>query len=283
VKRRDFISLLGGAAAWPLAARGQRRSMPVIGYLDTGSPEMSAHLVPAFRQGLRDRGLLDGSDVAIEYRWVRNEFARLPELVADLNRHSVSVIVALGSPQAALAAKWGAGTIPVVFGFGGDPVRNGLVTSLNRPGGNVTGVVTMNAELTPKLETLRATNNQEINTAFASLAERQLEGLIVNAEILFLNRRTQIMTLAARYRIPTIYPGREGGEGGGLMSYGSSYAEMVRQAGIYTGRVLKGERPADLPVLRPTKFELIINLQTAQALDIEVPAALLATADEVIE
>jgi putative ABC transport system substrate-binding protein len=327
MRRREFISLLGGAAAsWPLAARAQQAAMPVVGYLYAGAPETSTHLVAAFRKGLSETGYVEGQNVAIEYRWTRNEFDRLPELVADLVRRQVTVIATPGSAAAAVAAKAATATIPVVYSGGADPVQAGLVASLNRPGGNVTGITTMNAEtgtkrlgllhellpqavrfavlvnpinsLTePFLADLRAaavvfgaqidvfncSTIGEIDTAFASLAQRQTDALVVGVDTLFLNRRVQVATLAAHHRLPAIYTVREQAEVGGLMSYGSSFTDLFHQTGIYVGRILKGEKPADLPVLRASKFEFVINLQTAKTLGLSVPPMLLARADEVIE
>ena len=326
-KRRDFITLLGSAAAaWPLAARAQQPAMPVVGYLDAGAPETSARLAAAFRKGLAETGYAEGRNVAIEYRWARNEYDRLPEMASDLVRRQVTVIAAMGATPTALAAKAATKTIPIVFGFGGDPVQTGLVASLNRPGGNITGIVTMNVELAAKrlgllhelvpgatrfavllnannsatasltrdalaatapagwqIEFLAVSTNKDLSAAFASLAQKRADALMVTPELLFVSRRVQLLTLAARHAVPTIYPSREFAEAGGLMSYGSSFTDMYRQAGIYTGRILNGEKPADLPVMQPTTFEFIVNLQTAQALDINVPPTLLARADEVIE
>jgi len=324
MRRREFITLLGGAAAWPLAARAQQPVMPVIGYLDAGAPETSARLAAAFRKGLAEAGYAEGRNVAIEYRWARNEYDRLPEMAADLVRRQVIVIAAMGGTPTALAAKAATTTIPIVFGFGGDPVQTGLVAILNRPGGNITGVVTMNVEVAAKrlgllhelvpgatrfavlvnasnsaaasltrdalaaaapagwqIEFLAVSTNRDLSAAFASFAKR-VDAVMVAPELLFVSRRVQLLTLAARHAVPIIYPSREFAEAGGLMSYGSSFTDMHRQVGIYAGRILKGEKPADLPVMQPTTFEFVINLQTAQALDIDVPPTLLARADEVI-
>jgi putative ABC transport system substrate-binding protein len=327
MKRREFITLIGGAAvAWPRIARAQQPAMPVVGFLDSGSPEPGASRVAGFRKGLSEAGFVEGKNVAIEYRWAYDDFARLPELAADLVRRRVAVIAALQSLPRPLAAKAATATIPIVFGMGGDPVQSGLVASFNRPGGNVTGVLSMNAELGAKrlgllhelvpgaarfavlfdpnapntesqvtdlqaaalaigrtIEVLYAGTNRDIDTAFASLGQKRADPLWVQPAPLYYNRRVQIVTLAVRYAVPAIYFERAFAEAGGLMSYGSNLADNNRQAGIYVGRVLKGEKPADLPVMQPTRFELIINLQTARTLGIEVPPTLLAQADEVIE
>jgi len=326
MKRRTFITLLGGAAAWPLAARAQQAAMPVMGFLSTGSPDALANLVAAFRKGLNETGYFEGQNVTIEYRFAHNQFDRLQELTADLVRRRVAVIVSVGGAQSILAAKSATTTIPIVFGFGGDPVQLGVVASLNRPGGNVTGVTTIGGELAAKrlgllhelrpkaalfaalvdarspmtestirdlqaaaaaigrqIEILAAGTNRDIDTAFASLVEKRADALLVNPEPLFRDRRIQLLTLAARHAVPAIYPTRDYAEAGGLMSYGANFADIVRQTGIYAGRVLKGEKPADMPVLQATKFEFVINLQTAKSLGIEIPSSLLATADEVIE
>src|SRR5262249_13609684 len=324
VKRHNFITLLVGAAVtWPLAARAQQ-SKPVIGFLGAGSPEATANLVAAFRKGLDEAGYVEGRNVAIEFRWAHNDTDRLPELAADLVRRGVAVIVTPAVTP--LAIKTLSATVPIVFTTGGDPVQAGVAASLNRPGGNVTGISYMNIELGPKrlgllhellpgairfavlvdpnypitgpiaadlqaaastigsqIEVLPATTSREIDAAFASLVQKHSEALLVSPMPLFYDRRVQILTLAARHAIPAIYPSREWAEAGGMISYGSSFADMYRHAGIYAGRVLKGENPAELPVLRATKFELIINLQTARTLGFDVPATLLARADEVIE
>jgi len=327
MRRRTFITLLGGAAAaLPLAARAQQAPMPVIGFLRPGSPEPNAHLVTAFRKGLGETGYIEGRNVAIEYRWAHDHNDRLPELAADLVRMRVAVIATPGSTAAAAAAKSATDTIPIVFSGGGDPVETGLVASLNRPGGNVTGVSSMSGELGPKrlgliqelvpsaarfavlvnpdnpftgayvadlraaaaaigrqIEVLTATTSRDIDTAFRMLMEKRADALLVGPDPLFVSRRVQLAALGARHAVPTVYPFRDDAEAGGLMSYGPSNTDLVRQAGIYTGRVLKGEKPADLPILRATRFELIINLQTAKIMGLDVPATLLARADEVIE
>jgi putative ABC transport system substrate-binding protein len=325
LKRREFITLLGGATAWPLTARAQQPAVPMIGFLQSGSPEPNAHLVSAFRKGLGETGYVESRNVAVEYRWAQNDNGRLPELAADLVRLRVAVIATPGT-AAAFAAKSATTTIPIVFSGGGDPVLTSLVASLNRPGGNVTGVSSMSGELGAKrlgllqelvpraarfvtlvnpnnplaeafvtdvraaaaaigrqIEVLTASTSRDIDTAFAMLVEKRADALLVGLDPLFVSRRVQLATLAARHAVPAIYAFREDAEAGGLMSYGPSNTDLVRQAGIYTGRVLKGEKPADMPILRATKFELVINLKTAKALGLEVPAALLATADEVIE
>jgi putative ABC transport system substrate-binding protein len=326
MRRREFISLIGGAAVtWPLAARAQQPAMPVIGFLGSNSTGMWAGHLRAFRQGLSEIGYVEGRNVAIEYRWAQNEPNLLAEMAADLVRHRVSVIAA-GSTSAALAAKVATATIPIVFESGGDPVQAGLVASLDRPGDNVTGVSSMNAELPSKqlgllhellpqamrfavlvnpnysysesvvtglrvaagaigrqIEVLSVSTNRDINTVFASLAQKQSDALLVSTDTLFIDRYVQLVTLATRHAVPAIYPWREIVEIGGLMSYGSNVADLFRQTGIYIGRILKGEKPADLPILRATKFELVINLQTAKTLGIDVPPTLLARANEVIE
>ena len=324
--RREFITLLGGAAVWPIAASAQQPAMPVIGYLYTGAPDTGEHYAAAFRKGLNELGFSEGQNVSVEYRWAHNDPARLPDLVADLVRRRVAVIVAPGTPAGVLAAKAATTTIPIVFRTGVDPVQLGFVASLNRPGGNVTGINAMSAEVVTKrigllhellpratrfaalinsndpnaepvskdleagvaavgvrLELFTATNVREIDVAFANLVQRRPDGLLIIPQGLLINRRLQIVTLATRNGLPAVYPSREFAEIGGLMSYGSSPTEQYRQAGIYTGRVLKGEKPAEMPVLRASKFEFVINLLTAKAFGLEIPASLLARADEVIE
>jgi ABC-type uncharacterized transport system substrate-binding protein len=326
MRRREVIALLGGAAAWPLAARAQQSGIPIVGYLNGGSPEASANQVAAFRQGLSEGGYVDGRNVAIEFRWAHNENVRLPELAADLARRRVAVIAVVASTPAAFAAKAATATIPIVFFTGGDPVQLGLVASLNRPGGNVTGVTSMNAELGAKrlgllhellpgaapfallvnpknptsdamitdvraaaaaigrqVEVLTASTHRDIDTVFASLLQKRVAAVSVSPDVLFLARRTQVVTLAVYHRVPAVFAFREDAEAGGLMSYGSSITASSRQVGVYTGRILKGEKPADLPVQLAAKFEFIINLQIAKLLGLEVPPTLLARADEVIE
>jgi putative ABC transport system substrate-binding protein len=329
MKRREFITLLGGATiAWPLAARAQAQqvAMPVIGFLHPGSPEANAKFTAGFRKGLSETGYVEGRNVAIEYRWAHGENGRLPELAADLISRPVSVIATPGSVAAAVAAKAATTTIPIVFMIGVDPVQAGLVVSLSRPGGNVTGTTSMNAGLMAKqlgllhqllnrdtrfaflvnpnnpqsrsvvtdvqatasamgqqLEILTATTNRDIRPAFDVAVRKRTDALLIQADPLFANRPVQLATLAARHAMPAIFTLREFAEAGGLMSYGSNLTDLFRLTGIYTGRVLKGEKPADLPIQQATKFEFVINLQTADALGLEIPPTLLAVADEVIE
>jgi putative ABC transport system substrate-binding protein len=327
MQRREFIALLGGAAAgWPITARAQQAGLPVIGYLNPGTPEAFAHFVTAFRKGLSETGYVEGRNVAIEFRWGNNQFEQLPEMAADLVRRRVTVIVATAGIAAAVAAKAATTTIPIVFTTGVDPVQLGLVSSLARPGGNATGISGMSLELSGKqlgllhelapkatrfaalinpasssrdraladlkaaaasiaveIEVLPAATSREIDAAFATLAKNPAAALLVVSDPLFVGRRVQLATLAVKYNVPAIFAFREDAEAGGLMSYGPSIPDVSRQAGIYAGRILKGEKPADLPVMQPTKFELAINLQTARTLGIEVPPTLLALADEVIE
>jgi putative ABC transport system substrate-binding protein len=328
MKRRQFITLLGAVAATlPLVARAQQTAMPVVGYIDAGSPEPAAQLVSAFRGGLGEIGFVEGRNVALEFRWAHNINERLPELAADLARRRVAVIVAPQSTAAAMAAKTATMTIPIVFGTGSDPVQAGLVTSLNRPGGNITGITFMNVDITAKrlgllhellpnatrfavlinpknsviaetmgkevetvasamgrqVEIVNASTNREIDAAFATLKQKRVDALLVAPDTLMANRRVQIATLAVRQGIPIIATQREFAEAGGLMSYGTNLMDTYHQVGIYTGRILKGENPSDLPVLRAAKFEFVINLQTARTIGLEIPPTLLALADEVIE
>jgi putative ABC transport system substrate-binding protein len=328
IGRRDFITLLGGAAAWPLAARAQQAALRVIGFLNSASPELQVRPMAAFHEGLRKTGYVEGRNVAIEYRWAHNDSDRLPELAADLVRRGVDVIVAPGSAQTALAAKTATTTIPVVFQTGADPVTLGLVASLNRPSGNVTGVSSMNADLDTKrlgllhellpgaarfavvlnpkspttvaeaeireVQTAAATISRqvdifyagtipEIDIAFASLAKKRDDAVLFPANVLLFALRAEVATAAARHAVPAIYWDRALVEAGGLMSYGTNAEDQYLQTGIYTGYILKGEKPADLPVMRATKFELVINRKTAKALRLTVPDTLLGRADEVIE
>ena len=326
MRRRQFIMLLGGAAvSWPVAARAQRpAALPVIGFLDAGSAAERTAQVAAFRKGLSEGGYQEGQNVVLEFRWAEGQYGRFGELAADLVRRRVSVIVTPGSGTAALAAKAATTTIPIVFGAGGDPVKEGLVASLNRPGGNVTGVNFFTVELVAKrmqllrelersakrvavlvnptdpegYQTVRdvevaaggqqiliheVSTGRDIDAAFANMASEKADALLVSPGTFFNTRRVQLAVLAARHALPAIYPVRAYPEAGGLMSYGSDILDAFRQVGLYTGRILKGAQPADLPVMQSTKFELVINLNTARALGLTVPPALLATADEVIE
>jgi putative ABC transport system substrate-binding protein len=313
IGRRAFITLLGGAAvAWPLASRAQQAAMPVIGYLHSGSPAPYAHLVATFHQGLKEAGAVEGKNFAIEYHWAEGRYDRLPALAADLVSRHVALIVAQGGDPPVLAAKSVTATIPVVFTSSSDPVKLGLVTSLNHPGGNVTGfwrqLVSANSSIAvlvnpdnpnagldmaqledsaralgQSVSFVRARTEAEIEVVFATLSERRVSALLVNTDPFFLARPALFVSLAARYRIPAIYAQREFVAAGGLISYGASLADGYRQVGIYAGRILKGERPADLPVVQPTKFEIAINLKAAKELGLEIPPTLLALADEVIE
>jgi len=327
LRRRQFLTLLSGtAAAWPLAARAEQPTLPIVGYVHADSPQTVLGLLGAFREGLGETGYVEGQNVAIEYRWAENDLSRIPELVADLVRRRVAVIATPGSSAAALAAKAATSTIPIVFSLGLDPVQLGLVASLSRPGGNITGVNSMSNELVakrlgllhellptatrfavlvnpknptteslkkdvevaaaaigPQIEFFTASTGVDIDTAFVSLVQRRADALLVHPDNLFINRRIQLTTLAARHAVPAIYPLRPDAEAGGLMSYGTKLADAHRQAGVYTGRILKGAKPADLPVVQPTKFEFVINLQTAKTIGLTVPPTLLARADEVIE
>jgi len=326
IQRRDFIILLGGgAAAWPLAARAQQPAMPVIGYLNLGSPESDTPRLTGLRRGLNQSGYVEGRNLVIEYRWAGNQADRLPALAADLVQLRVAVIVSAGVLPA-LAAKAATTNIPIVFLVGADPTQLGLVASLNRPGGNLTGVnvfvgelgakgLALLHELIPsattigflenpnnpvlelttrdvlaaapvvglKIQILKASTDREIDAAFASLVQARTGALLVGGDIFFNNRIERLVELAARHAIPTMYLTREFVAAGGLISYGISLTEQYRQVGLYTGRILKGEKPADLPVIQATKLELIINLKTAKALGLQIPDRLLALADEVIE
>jgi putative ABC transport system substrate-binding protein len=327
IGRRELLAGLGGAAAaWPLAARAQQPAMPVIGFMSARSPEDSVHVVEAFRRGLKEGGFVEGENAAIEFRWARGDYSRLPMLAADLVSRQVAVIVAAGGEPSGLAAKAATATIPIVFGIGGDPVALGLVESFSRPGSNATGVtlltnlmepkrlgllrelppgvpligVLLNPKFAPASRQLRqveeaarsidqrivvanAGTDEELETAFAALTSERIGALLVTADPYFDTRREQIVTFAARQRLPAIYQFREYVMAGGLLSYGVSITDAYRNYGVYTARILKGAKPADLPVLQPTKFETVINLKTAKALGIKISDNLLSLADEVIE
>jgi putative tryptophan/tyrosine transport system substrate-binding protein len=324
MRRRDFVGLVGGAAAWPLAAAAQQ-GIPVIGYLDAGGPDGAGTILAGLRKGLSQMGYVEGRNIAIEYRWANNQPTRIPGLVTELVHLRVNVVV---TPNLipALQAKATTTTLPIVFMTGSDPVGTGLVASLNRPGGNVTGVTDIAGDLGTKkvgllhellpratrfavladpiiplgkslpeevraaaaslglqVRNYTATDNREIDSAFVSLVQDRAEAVLVAPAAIFQPRRAQLSALTVLNRLPAIYPWREFIDVGGLMSYGANWTEVSRQVGLYTGRILKGEKPADLPVMQPTKFEFVINLQTARTLGIEVPPTLLAIADEVIE
>jgi len=284
-KRREFITLIGGAAAaWPLAARAQQPTMPVVGLLRGASLDAIGNELRAFRQGLKDAGYIEGENVAIEYRTADNRIDRLPELIADLIRRPVAVIASTDNPSTR-AAKAATSTIPVVFVVGEDPVSLGLVASLARPGGNLTGINFFSVELVAKrLELLRdLVPGAEIDAAFASFVRERPDALSVGPGSFFNSRRVQLAHLATFHRVPAIYPVRQSVEAGGLMSYGASLIDAFRHMGVYTGRILKGAKPADLPLVQSTKFELVINHQTARMLGLTVPDKLLVAADEVIE
>ena len=325
MRRRELIALLGGAATWPLAVRAQQAAMPVVGFLNSVSAVPFARFAAAFRQGLRESGFTEGQNLAVEYRWAEGHPERLSQLTADLISHQVAVIAATGGPATGLAAKAATSTIPIVFVSGVDPIKVGLVASLNRPEGNVTGVSPLSSSLGSKrleilhtlvpevavigilvnpnydpdaqvrdvqeaankiglqVKVLPATSVDEIDKAFASATQQAVKALFVANDPYLDSQRDQIIALAARAEIPTMYYTREYTAAGGLISYGANIADAYRQAGIYTGKILKGAKPADLPVLQPTNFELIINLKAAKALNLDVPAKLIALADEVIE
>src|SRR5262245_1269669 len=327
VSRRELIVLLGGAAvAWPLSARAQPAAMPVIGFLHQGSPDASVSQLEAFRYGLKEGGFVEGQNVAIEYRWAEGQYDRLPDLTRDLVRPQVAVIVAVGTSAPGLTAKSATSVIPVVFQTGGDPVQDGLVSRMNRPGGNVTGVSRLSIALEPKrlellhevvpkasmigflvnplnprtqlliqhmrepvrslglsLDVLEASTEGELDKAFASTVQRGVGALLVAQEPSYNRWHEHIVTLAARHKMPAMYASRIYAIAGGLMTYDASVVDSMRQVGVYVGRILKGEKPADMPVVQPTKFELVINLKTAKAIGLEVPPTLIARADEVIE
>jgi ABC-type uncharacterized transport system substrate-binding protein len=328
LNRRGVIGLLGGAAtAWPLSARAQQPAMPMIGYLGSSSPRLFAGRLRAFRQGLSENGYFEGRNVAIEYRWAEDHYDQIPALIADLVRRQVTVIAAPGSTPAAVAAKAATTTVPIVFVTATDPVAAGLIASLNRPGGNLTGVAALALELGPKqleilheviptatdiallvnpasstvtetqskdlqatarvlglqLHVLHARDASDFDTVFTALGQLRAGGLVIGSEALFTGQSEQLAALALRHSMPAIYYFRDFAAAGGLMSYGASITDAHRLAGVYTGRILKGEKPADLPVQQPTKFELVINLKTARMLGLTVPERLLARADEVIE
>jgi putative ABC transport system substrate-binding protein len=326
MRRRDFITLLGGAAAnWPTFARAQS-TIPTVGFLSTRSPDESAHQLAAFRRGLAENGYVEGQNLTVEYRWAMGQYDQMALLATDLARRSVTVLVAVGGDPSAMAAKAATTTIPIVATFAGDPVKQGLVASLNRPGGNVTGISNLITTLEPKRfgllrellpqattvgilinpsyptaasqlgemqeaaraagvrsHVVRAGTDREIDSAFESIAQLQIPALAVAADPFLLARRDQIVVLAARHKVPAIYGFREYALAGGLMSYGIDLSDVYRQLGVYSGQVLKGARPDSLPVMQPTKFELLINLKTAKALGLKIPPSLLALADEVIE
>jgi len=325
--RRDFIRLFGAmAASWPLVVRAQQSAMPVIGFLSPRSPDESAHLVTAFRRGLAEAGAVEGQNIAVEYRWALGAYERLPLLAAELAQRPVAVIVTVGGEPSALAAKTATATIPVVAIFTADPVERGLVASLNRPGGNVTGISALNGtleakrlglllELVPKatklglllnptfpaaasqlrdiqeaarasgmqVQVLNAATDREIDTAFEVAAQNRIPALVVAVDSFFVAQRDKIVVLAARNAVPAIYSLREFATAGGLMSYGIDLPDLYRETGVYAGRILKGTKPADLPVIQPIKFELVINLKTVKSLGLTPSAGLLSIADEVIE
>jgi putative tryptophan/tyrosine transport system substrate-binding protein len=327
MRRREFLTLLGGTAiAWPLAARAQPATMPVVGYLHSGSPNAFEHAVGAFRKGLSDTGYVDGQNVTIEYRWAEGHFDRLPQLAADLVRREVAVLVAQGGATSAVAAKAATATIPIVFSSGGDPVALGVVSSLSRPGGNATGVSVLTAALGSKrleilhqvvptagviaalvnpnnstiegqlkdlqdgahvlgvqLKIFNGSTGAETDAAFVEIVQAGISALVVGSDPVYLDQLNQLVALAARYKISAIHEWRDYVDAGGLMSYGTSLAEAYRQVGSYTGRILKGEKPSDLPVIQSTKVELAINLKTAKVLGLVFPLGLLGRADEVIE
>ena len=326
MRRREFVTLLGGAAAWPLAAHAQQPAIPLIGFLSSRSLNDSRHLVDAFRTGLQANGYIEGQNLSVEYRWAEGQYDRLPALAAELVRSRVAVLVTTGGEPSVLAAKAATSSIPIVFTTGGDPVKMGLVPSLSRPGGNATGISLLTTapeakrlgilhELAPRagvvgvlidpnyqqaedqarevreaakaldlqIEIALAGKDQELESAFASLAQSHAAALLVTADPFFDTRRDRIIALAAQFRLPAIYQFRDYVVAGGLVSYGVSLADGYRQVGIYAGRVLKGDKPSDLPIYQAIKFEFVLNLKTARALGLQVPPMLSALADEVIE
>ena len=326
MRRWEFIAYIGGAAAWPLAARAQQPGMPVVGFLNPGLPEPSSFLVVAFREGLEKEGYVEGQNVTVEYRWASGHYNELQTLASDLVRRHAVAIAATGGSISAQAAKAATATIPIVFNVGEDPIKLGLVASFNRPGGNITGVNTLSPaleskrlgllrELVPQaaivavllnpsnpdadlqrrdiqaaataigqdLRTFDVRNESDIETAFAALVRQRADALLVGSDVFLTNRREQIVALAARYAVSTIYSFRSFAESGGLMSYSTNLVEVYRQVGFYVGRILKGEKPANLPIVQPTKFELVINLKTAKAMNVKISDNLLSLADEVIE
>jgi putative ABC transport system substrate-binding protein len=326
MRRREFITLLGGAAAWPLAARAQQPAMPVIGFMSARSPTDSVHLLEAFRQGLKDGGLIEGQNVTVEYRWAHGDYAQLPALASELVDRRVAVLLGVGGDASALAAKAATSTIPVVFGMGSDPVQAGMVASLNRPGGNVTGVNLLVNDLEPKrlgllnelvpgtamigallnqkfppvaqqardvrdaaqtigrtVNLFYASNDAELEAALAAVADQRAAALLSGADPFFDTRKDRIIGFAAQRQLPAIYHFREWAVAGGLMSYGVSLTDTYRHFGAYAAKIVRGAKPADLPVLQSVKFELVINLKTVKALGLTVPPGVLAIADEVIE
>jgi ABC-type uncharacterized transport system substrate-binding protein len=326
MRRREAIRVVGGAAAWPLAALGQQPAVPVIGFMSGRSSADSAYLVDAFRQGLRETGYLEGETISVEYRWADGDYDRLPGFASDLLGRNVLVLVAVGGDPSAVAAKQATSSVPIVFGMGGDPVKAGLVASFNRPGGNATGFTLLTNQMEPKrvgllhelvpsvsllgalinpsfppaarqledienatrsinqsLFVARAVNDAELEAAFASFVEQRVGAVLVAAAPFFDTRSTQIIALAAKHRLPAMYQFRQYAVAGGLISYGPSITDSYKQAGVYAGRILRGAKPGDLPVLQPTKFEMVINLKTANALGIAIPNTMQLLADEVVE